>query len=110
VRRRCFTDSATAQEINAGVLDAGNTNALCYFRRIPNIERSQALGPYLDRGVRGQWDRQAANRLDDLKLRLRKLLPGENIHEFDAKWSVSQKFVTGGHIQSFCKRVEADFR
>jgi WD40 repeat protein len=110
VRRRCFADSATAQEINVGVLDPGNTRALCYFRRIPNIERLQALGPYLDQNIRGQWDRESAKRLDDLKHRLRKLLPSENIHEFDAKWSVSQKRVTRGHIQSFCKRVEADLK
>ena len=109
-RRRCFADSATAQEINVGVLDPGNTRALCYFRRIPNIEHSQALGPYLDQGIRGQWDRQSAKRLADLKHRLRKLLPSENIHEFEAKWSVSQKRVTRGHIQSFCKRVEADLK
>ena len=73
-----YEASATEQEILAGALkveDAAD-HVFCYFRTVSGLPRSGAARDILDLDEGGSPDAAARTKLDDLKGRLRSLLPG----------------------------------
>jgi hypothetical protein len=60
VRRRCYTDSATAKEINVGVLDPGDTRRSAIFDESPTYSARRRWASILTKtfGVNGSASRQ----------------------------------------------------
>jgi hypothetical protein len=85
--RRKYEASATEQEIAAGALTVTDApeHVFCYFRTIPNLPHDATAKDFVDLDAHNAPDGDAATRLEDLKTRLRKNLPG-NINDYSAEW------------------------
>jgi WD40 repeat protein len=97
---RCikYETSITEQEIIAGIFDNpyATQGAFCFFRTIEGLPDEAS--------VFADADMQAASKLTDLKLRLRKHLP-DNIHDYQTQWVHSD--ISTQHIDQFCEDVYA---
>ncbi len=98
-----YTTSATEQEIIQGLKaqDAGE-HVFGFFRSIKEIPHNPGAKDFIDLDEMGNLERDANKYLNDLKDRLRILLPG-NIYEYAAEWTGSG--TTAEHVDWLCKDV-----
>ncbi|MDO8728066.1 MAG: DUF4062 domain-containing protein [Candidatus Methanoperedens sp.] len=95
--------SATEQEIIRGLKtqDDGE-HVFGFFRSIKDFPHSPSAKEFIDLNEMGNLNRDANKYLNDLKDKLRKLLPG-NIYEYEAEWTGSG--TTAEHIDILCRDV-----
>jgi hypothetical protein len=108
-----YTASATEQEIVAGALakkicDA-HEHVFGFFRQITNLNdlirevpQKKKAKDFVDLDDSGAPDEKAHARLNDLKERLNRSLPG-NVHEYKVKWTGDG--LTTDHIPRLCDDV-----
>lgn len=99
--------SATAQEIQAGVLDPAQDvdHAFAFTRRIENLADTATAATYRDSTPDGQPDAQARAQLADLESRLRTRL-GQHVVEYQAFWTGdSASPITTSHLPRLCEDV-----
>lgn len=99
-----YVASATEQEIAAGALrvEDAETHVSCFFRRIVGLPHDPRARDFVDMDEHGYWDAEARERLDNLKYRLRGLLPS-TVHDYEARWTGDG--VTTDHIPQLCADV-----
>ena len=83
-----YEASATEQEVAAGAMNVSDAHehVFCFFRTIEGLPEDESAEDYIDLDEKGNLDEEAQNRLNKLKKRLTKQLPG-NIHEYRATWN-----------------------
>lgn len=110
-RREPYEASATHQEIIHGALavpDAAD-HILAYTRTIeglPDDGRAAAYADLVSVGGEARRDLDAARRLDELAGQLRRLLPAEHFHHYQARWQDGAP--TDDHLPAFARRVQDD--
>ena len=99
--RMKYEASATEQEIAQGALRVADApeHVFCFFRTIKDLPQDASAKDFVDLDTSGNPDTEAAARRDELKSRLRNLLPG-NIHEYEATWTDSG--ITTDHVDKLC--------
>jgi len=102
--RMKYEASATEQEIAQGALRVPDApeHVFCFFRTIKELPQDESAKDFVDLDASGDPDTEAATRRDELKNRLRGLLPG-NIHECEAGWTGSG--ITTDHLDKLCEDV-----
>ena len=101
-----YERSATELECNDGVFKAESDHAFCYFRTITNYDEIDEHR----KTIFCEKDDESQHLLKNLKKRLVKQIPTNQIYKFNASFKKGNKTtsVTNGHLKSFCNRVEAD--
>ena len=96
-----FSASATEQEIMAGALKVtdASEHVFGFFRKINGLPEDESGWDYREQ------DRANTQKQDDLKDKLRGLLPG-NIHEYTADWQSDQ--ISLEHLDQLCEDVYAN--
>ena len=98
-----YTTSATEQEIIQGAIQVVNAreHIFCFVREVEGIPPDNRAAGYLDL-EHDAPDAQAAERLSDLKRRLKDVL-GENYHEYAARWEKGGPSLE--HLDRLCEDV-----
>jgi WD40 repeat protein/ABC-type molybdenum transport system ATPase subunit/photorepair protein PhrA len=99
-----YTASATEQEIVHGALkvEDAKEHVFCFFRTIKDLPQYESTRDFIDLDKEGDMDIEAHKNLDDLKNRLRSLLP-DNVYDYKAEWTGSS--VTPDHLKKLCDDV-----
>ncbi|HEX2695416.1 MAG TPA: AAA family ATPase, partial [Acidobacteriota bacterium] len=105
--RTKYETSATEQEILAGALQVpdASDHVFCYFRKVNGLPPDGTAKDIVDLDQRGNADLETRGKLENLKSRLRTLLPG-HVADFEASWTGNG--ITTGHIDDLCQKVTAD--
>ena len=105
-----YETSATHQEIDRGALREKEDHVFCFFRSIEGLPSDASAKGFIDLDAGNHRDDQAAKRLENLKERLRALVP-DNLHDYSASWvgadppDSEQSPITLGHIDQLCDDV-----
>ncbi len=102
IERLKYDAPATHQEIEEGVFNVpgSNEHAFCFFRDITDLPQSTAANDYSLTAVTSPTANEKEQKIDILKKRLKKRLPG-HCFEYKARWTgngISQE-----HIKQFCR-------
>jgi tetratricopeptide (TPR) repeat protein len=108
-RRHKYEDSATHQEIRAGVLDVPDAaeHVFCYARRLDGLPGSAAAKGFLDLRPDGTPDTEARDRLERLHQQVAGRL-GDHYRRFTTPWTA--RGPAPAHLDALCRQVEADLR
>jgi hypothetical protein len=103
--RMKYEASATEQEIAQGALRVPDApeHVFCFFRTIKELPQDPSAEDFVDLDGQGNPDIDARTRLEDLKNKLRGVLP-DNIHEYEARWAGDG--TTTGHIGTLPDTLE----
>ncbi len=106
-QRSKYTDSATEQEIHAGLFDVPDTSqhVQCFLRTIEGLPEDGQAGTYVDLNLAGFPDGVKHEKLKRLKAELDTQLPSDHVRNYTAHWTGSG--VTTNHIQQLCDDVYA---
>jgi WD40 repeat protein len=87
-RRLKYGTSATEEEISTGALSIKDApeHVFCFFRKIQNLPRERSAKDFVDLDKNYSPDPDAVAKLEGLKARLERKLPG-NIHDYNADWA-----------------------
>jgi len=101
--RARYVASATEQEIIHGLkVPDASEHVFCFFRTIKGLPKDRSAEDFIDTDGRGNLDKDANKQLNDLKDKLRRLLP-RNIQEYEAEWI--DDGITTKHIDKLCEDV-----
>ncbi len=102
--RMKYEASATEQEIAQGALRVPDAreHVYCFFRTIKDLPRDLSGRDFVDLDSEGNPDIDARRRLEELKHKLRGLLP-DNIYDYEARWNDGG--ITTDHIDKLCEDV-----
>ena len=98
-----YIASATEQEIIHGALQVADAreHVFCFARETEAIPFDQSANEFID-FQQGMLDVKASEKLNKLKIRLKKLL-GENYHQYNAYWNVKGPSLK--HLNNLCEDV-----
>ncbi len=104
--RRRYVDSATAQEIAAGALDAADPEqAVCFVRQIDGLPRDAGAWPYVDL-TEGRYDDEAATALSALVAAVSERLGEPRVITAEpVAWAAAGPVLGEDYRQTFCTRV-----
>jgi WD40 repeat protein len=106
-QRLKFVASVTEQEVTAGLPDGSGTGgrAFCFLRTIESLPADATAAGFRDLDQEKAPDGEAADRLRQLKGRLRTTLGQGSVFEYTARWNGSGP--TLGHLPQLCQDVYA---
>ncbi|MGH7560442.1 MAG: AAA family ATPase [Gemmatimonadales bacterium] len=114
-----YEASATEQEIERGALKTEDApgHVFCFFRTIGGLPHDRRADGWIDMLPGGRHDTEVSARLEALKERLGKRLPG-NVRFYPARWVRDPNLtepprreepapVSDGHLDALCEDVQA---